>query len=116
MALLLGRTAAGPTRHDNASLARMPGSAVICRCNSVTKQTLVRAWTSGATTAELMAESTRATTGCGGCRSAVEGICGWLRAADDSRSGDGSEATGDGRHDAAPLTAAPAAALTEGAA
>ena len=116
VALLLGRTAAGPTRHDNASLARMPGSAVICRCNSVTKQTLVRAWTSGATTAERMAESTRATTGCGGCRSAVEGICGWLRAVDDSRSGDVPEASSDGRPDAAPLTAAPAAALTEGAA
>ena len=68
-----------------------------------------------------MTESTRATTGCGGCRSAVEGICGWLRAVDDSRSGDVPEATGDGRHDAAPLTAAPltaapAAALSEGAA
>ncbi len=79
MSLLTGRTGAAS---ETASPAGMPGGAVICRCNSVTKAHLTGAWRAGARSVGALATATRATTGCGGCSSAVEGICDWLRTTD----------------------------------
>jgi assimilatory nitrate reductase electron transfer subunit len=77
--LLLGRP--GRTINDaiaETSPALIPDAAVICRCNTVTKGALVRCWTAGArSVADLMA-GTRAGTGCGTCRDAVDGISTWL--------------------------------------
>lgn len=80
MALLTGRAGGGVV--DTVGPAGMPGSAVICRCNSVTKSNLTSAWRAGARSVTALATATRATTGCGGCGSAVEGICEWLRSTD----------------------------------
>jgi assimilatory nitrate reductase electron transfer subunit len=61
------------------SPALIPDAAVICQCNTVTKGALVRCWQAGGrTTADLVA-GTRAGTGCGSCRDAVDGIAGWLQ-------------------------------------
>ncbi|WP_236795879.1 FAD-dependent oxidoreductase [Amycolatopsis sp. GM8] len=77
LAVLLGRAlpsgvpaAAGP--------ADLPASAVVCRCNSVTKGRLVEAFRAGATEVAELASATRATTGCGSCRDTVSGIADWL--------------------------------------
>jgi assimilatory nitrate reductase electron transfer subunit len=104
-AILLGETAAvgtltqlydrgGPLPGDRAGLlfpglagggvavaespVRMPDSAKVCQCNNVTKGQIRACWESGARDLESVAAATRATTGCGGCRDAVEGIVGWL--------------------------------------
>ncbi|MGA5821163.1 FAD-dependent oxidoreductase [Kitasatospora sp. NPDC094028] len=53
----------------------MPGQAVVCRCNNVTRNDLVAAWRDGARERSALARATRATTGCGGCRDAVQDIC-----------------------------------------
>src|SRR5262249_6677470 len=76
-ALLLGRGGDGgnPTGHSEALI---PDTAVICQCNSVTKGALVRCWTAGARDTAALVAGTRATTGCGSCRDAVEGIATWL--------------------------------------
>lgn len=63
------------------SPSTMPAAAVICRCNGVSKGDLVTAWGDGVRDRVALAERTRAGTGCGGCVSAVEGICEWLKAA-----------------------------------
>ncbi|HEU5471119.1 MAG TPA: FAD-dependent oxidoreductase [Actinophytocola sp.] len=76
IALLLGRSGA-PTAHSPADL---PASALICRCNTVTKGQLVTAWRAGKRDVAGLAESTRATTGCGSCRDTVRGIAEWLAA------------------------------------
>jgi len=77
--LLLGRAGVGgggPA--PEVSPALIPDATVICQCNTVTKRALVRCWQDGArSTAELMA-ATRAGTGCGTCRDAVDGIATWL--------------------------------------
>ncbi|GGP61145.1 FAD-dependent oxidoreductase [Saccharothrix coeruleofusca] len=78
LALLLGR--ALPGESATASPADLPSSAVVCRCNTVSKGQLVGAWRAGATTVSALAEATRATTGCGGCKDAVCGIVDWLAA------------------------------------
>ncbi|MFI9011260.1 FAD-dependent oxidoreductase [Actinosynnema sp. NPDC053489] len=77
LALLLGR--ALPAENE-ASPADLPASAVVCRCNTVSKGQLVGAWRAGATTLSAIAEVTRASTGCGGCKDAVCGIVDWLAA------------------------------------
>lgn len=79
LAVLLGRAlpAGAPSA---ASPGDLPASAVICRCNAVTKGRLVEAWRAGATDVPALAGATRATTGCGGCRDAVSGIAKWLAA------------------------------------
>ncbi|MEU4765413.1 FAD-dependent oxidoreductase [Actinosynnema sp. NPDC023794] len=77
LALLLGR--ALPAENE-ASPADLPASAVVCRCNTVSKGQLVSAWRAGATTLSSIAEVTRASTGCGGCKDAVCGIVDWLAA------------------------------------
>jgi assimilatory nitrate reductase electron transfer subunit len=81
LGLLLGRvlppgapTATGP--------ADLPAAAVICRCNTVSKGQLVKAWRAGARELTELAATTRATTGCGSCRDAVCGIADWLSAAE----------------------------------
>lgn len=80
MTLLLGHLTGGAT--ESASPAQMPGEAIICRCNTVSKKNLTDAWRKGARNPLAMAEATRATTGCGSCESVVEGLCEWLATAD----------------------------------
>lgn len=77
ISVILGRAeaVAAPTP------STMPATAVVCRCNGVSKGDLVAAWGDGARDRDALAASTRAGTGCGGCSAAVEGICGWLAAA-----------------------------------
>jgi assimilatory nitrate reductase electron transfer subunit len=75
LGLLLGRAlpdqpAAGP--------ADLPANAVVCRCNTVTKSHLVSAHRAGAATVGELVARTRATTGCGGCRHAVQSLACWL--------------------------------------
>ncbi|HEY8473886.1 MAG TPA: FAD-dependent oxidoreductase [Natronosporangium sp.] len=78
--LLLGRSGGdAPVRE---SPALIPDAATICRCNAVTKGALVDAWRAGARSAPEMIAASRATTGCGGCRDAVEGIVDWLTRTD----------------------------------
>ncbi|MET8048852.1 MULTISPECIES: FAD-dependent oxidoreductase [unclassified Streptosporangium] len=60
------------------SPVRMPDAAKVCQCNDVTKGQIRACWESGARDVTAVAAATRATTGCGGCRDAVEGIVGWL--------------------------------------
>ncbi|WP_106401527.1 FAD-dependent oxidoreductase [Actinocorallia populi] len=57
---------------------RMPDAATVCHCNNVTKGRIRACWQEGARTAADVAERTRAGTGCGSCRSALEGIVSWL--------------------------------------
>ncbi|RCG15175.1 NAD(P)/FAD-dependent oxidoreductase [Streptomyces diacarni] len=75
LALLLGR--ALPTEAANDPEA-MPDRAMVCRCNTVTKGGLRSAWHGGARTPQELIAATRATTGCGGCRIAVEKLAAWL--------------------------------------
>ncbi|MER6511047.1 FAD-dependent oxidoreductase [Nonomuraea sp. NPDC001636] len=56
----------------------MPDAAEVCRCNNVTKGQIRACWAAGARDVAGVAAATRATTGCGTCRDAVEGIVGWL--------------------------------------
>ncbi|GAA3429155.1 FAD-dependent oxidoreductase [Streptosporangium nondiastaticum] len=101
-AILLGETPAvgtvtrlfdhgGPLPADRAGLlfpglagaaadspVRMPDTARVCQCNNVTKGRIRSCWESGARDVAAVAAATRATTGCGSCRDAVEGIVGWL--------------------------------------
>ncbi|MBV9451338.1 MAG: NAD(P)/FAD-dependent oxidoreductase [Streptosporangiaceae bacterium] len=64
------------------SPVRLPGHATICQCNGVTKAAICAAWQDGARDAGQVAARTRASTGCGTCRDAVEGIMAWLAAAE----------------------------------
>ncbi|MGK5556158.1 FAD-dependent oxidoreductase [Actinomadura kijaniata] len=57
---------------------RMPDAATVCHCNNVSKGQIRACWEKGARTADEVAEGTRASTGCGGCRDALEGIVAWL--------------------------------------
>jgi assimilatory nitrate reductase electron transfer subunit len=56
----------------------MPDAAKVCQCNNVTKGQIRACWEAGATDVAGVVAATRATTGCGTCRDAVEGIVGWL--------------------------------------
>nr|WP_276515227.1 (2Fe-2S)-binding protein [Actinomadura coerulea] len=60
----------------------MPDAATVCQCNNVSKGHIRACWQGGARTAEAVARATRASTGCGSCRSAVEGIVAWLEEQD----------------------------------
>lgn len=96
--------AVGPVGGSAETPVRIPDRATICRCNGVTKGDLVQAWADGSRTVEDVARTTRATTGCGGCKAPVCGILDWLRAAEPARSAPAAPA-------AAPTApAAPAAA------
>lgn len=63
---------------EAASPVRMPDAATVCQCNNVAKRDIRACWEAGARTAGDVARATRAGTGCGGCRDAVEGIVAWL--------------------------------------
>jgi assimilatory nitrate reductase electron transfer subunit len=63
---------------DDGSPALMPGGTNVCRCNGVTKADIVHAWEGGACSVPEIADATRATTGCGGCRNVVCGLVDWL--------------------------------------
>ena len=76
-----GAAAAAGTAVTESPVA-IPGHATICQCNGVTKAAICAAWQRGARDAGQVAASTRATTGCGTCRAAVEGIVAWLAAAE----------------------------------
>ena len=78
--LLIARRNAPASVTD--SPVMLPGRATICQCNGVTKAAICAAWQDGARAAADIAARTRATTGCGTCRDAVEGIADWLAAAD----------------------------------
>jgi assimilatory nitrate reductase electron transfer subunit len=79
--LLLGR-ATGGAAAPAASPALMPDAATVCHCNTVTKGDVVRCWRSGAHDLPAVVAASRATTGCGTCRDAVEGIVDWLARTD----------------------------------
>jgi assimilatory nitrate reductase electron transfer subunit len=80
LALLLGR--ALPGAPNAASPGDLPASAVLCRCNTVSKGTLVAAWRDGARDVAALVNATRATTGCGGCKDVVADLATWLTAAE----------------------------------
>ncbi|RYE79195.1 MAG: hypothetical protein EOO74_04090, partial [Myxococcales bacterium] len=64
----------------------MPNSTTLCRCNNVSKGDIVQAWEAGCDTHEAIAETTRATTGCGGCTKVVCGVLDWLNESDPGES------------------------------
>jgi assimilatory nitrate reductase electron transfer subunit len=72
----------GGRSEESASPVRMPGATTVCRCNGVSKKEVVAAWEAGAHSVGAVAASTRATTGCGGCRDVVCGLVDWLNASD----------------------------------
>ena len=76
--LLMARRNAPATAAQ--SPAVLPGRATICQCNGVTKGGICAAWQDGARRVEEIGARTRAMTGCGTCRDAVEGIVAWLAA------------------------------------
>jgi assimilatory nitrate reductase electron transfer subunit len=82
--LLLGRAVGADPPVAAESPAFMPPGAVVCRCNTVTKAAITACWKDGARTVADVSTATRATTGCGGCRDAVDGIVGWLSTVDPS--------------------------------
>src|SRR5690606_3391858 len=83
--LLLGRAVGSvATPAVEASPALIPDAAVICQCNSVTKGSIVRCWRAGARATPEIVAGTRAGTGRGSCRDAVDGIGTWWRSPDDS--------------------------------
>ncbi|WP_082516050.1 FAD-dependent oxidoreductase [Cellulomonas sp. Leaf395] len=102
-AQLLVRPVAG-TAVPAASPTMMPDRAVVCRCNGVTKGDIVGCWRHGGRTVDDVAASTRATTGCGGCKDAVCGIVDWLRRSDPDQPAP-SKASEDFGRDPAPVTA-----------
>jgi assimilatory nitrate reductase electron transfer subunit len=106
LALMLGRAVTRSGAPETANLAEMPGTAVICRCNTVTKAAIVGAFRAGADSAAGVAEATRATTGCGSCKGAVDGLCSWLRSSEPAATSPSST----------PDPVSAPAALTEGAA
>ncbi|WP_406691004.1 FAD-dependent oxidoreductase [Saccharopolyspora sp. ID03-671] len=73
LSLLLGTPAAVP-----GAPVELPEDAVLCRCNNVTKKSLITAWHGGARSVAELARATRATTGCGGCVDDVGRLCGSL--------------------------------------
>jgi assimilatory nitrate reductase electron transfer subunit len=76
VSLLLGR--ALPRGTTGTAIGDLPNEAVVCRCNSVSKGKLTRAWLAGARDTEALAVATRAGTGCGGCRATVGDLADWL--------------------------------------
>lgn len=79
-ALLVARRDAQAPRAD--SPLTIPSDATICQCNGVSKAAISAAWQEGARSTAEIASRTRASTGCGTCRDAVEGIVSWLAAAE----------------------------------
>jgi assimilatory nitrate reductase electron transfer subunit len=73
---LLFQGVGGPAVSD--SPVRMPDAATVCHCNNVSKGKIRACWQQGARTVDAVAVQTRAGTGCGSCRDALEGIVNWL--------------------------------------
>lgn len=65
----------------------MPDRTTVCSCNGVTKGDVVASWREGARSTMDIARTTRATTGCGGCKDVVCGLADWLRRADPEQGG-----------------------------
>jgi assimilatory nitrate reductase electron transfer subunit len=63
--------------------ASLPDHATVCHCNGVSKAAVRRCWLAGARGVGDVADSTRATTGCGTCRSLVQGVMESFGPADD---------------------------------
>ncbi|MFY1704360.1 FAD-dependent oxidoreductase [Micromonospora sp. WMMA1923] len=80
--LLLGRAYGGGAATPATSPALMPDATTVCQCNDVSKGALVACWRSGARTGDELSATTRAGTGCGGCRDALAGIVDWLAQSD----------------------------------
>jgi len=79
LGLLLGRTLPDmPAGRPDAS--ELPGSALVCRCNGVTKDALLSAVRDGSADLPGLSRATRAGTGRGGCRDAVSKIAAWAAA------------------------------------
>jgi assimilatory nitrate reductase electron transfer subunit len=121
LSLMLGRAITRSGATEGVNLAEMPGTAVICRCNTVTKSAVVGAFRAGAETVAAVAEATRATTGCGSCKGAVDGLCSWLRSSEPAPAPTGPNASPSPQPTASPLSSTPEpvpapAALTEEAA
>jgi assimilatory nitrate reductase electron transfer subunit len=72
--LLLGRPAPDAPPDGAAGPAPLAPGAVVCRCNTVTKQTITTSFEAGARDVSAIAAATRATTGCGSCHGAVADI------------------------------------------
>jgi NAD(P)H-nitrite reductase large subunit len=64
------------------SPALMPSGTTVCHCNGVTKKAIQQAVLGGSRTVAAVAQATRATSGCGGCRDVVGGLVDWIVAAD----------------------------------
>ena len=79
---LLMPTRGGGPAPVAASPMTLPGRATICQCNGVSKSAICAAWQDGARSVVEVARRTRATTGCGTCRDAVDGIVTWLADSD----------------------------------
>ncbi|HEY1178933.1 MAG TPA: (2Fe-2S)-binding protein, partial [Phytomonospora sp.] len=75
--LLLGRAFGEPPAP--ATPAAQSDEAVVCRCNTVHKGALVRAYAEGSRTPAALSRATHSATGCGGCAGDVAAICGWLK-------------------------------------
>jgi assimilatory nitrate reductase electron transfer subunit len=73
--LLFARPGAGSDGALATSPALMPDTALVCRCNGISKGALMKTWLGGARDLEA---ATKAGTGCGSCRDVVEGIASWL--------------------------------------
>ena len=101
--------AVGPVSGGADTPVRIPDRATICRCNGVTKGDLVQSWRDGNRTVAEIARSTRATTGCGGCKAPVCGILDWLHAAEPAPDA-ATEPTGEAPAGTDPVTAASSAA------
>jgi assimilatory nitrate reductase electron transfer subunit len=80
--LFAPRRGRGTAPEPAATPAAMPSATTVCRCNGVTKGRIQDSVLGGARTVQAVADATRATTGCGGCREVVTGIVDWLAAAD----------------------------------
>jgi assimilatory nitrate reductase electron transfer subunit len=86
-ALLAGSNGAAAGAAVTESPVAIPGHATICQCNGVTKAAICAAWQRGARDTGQISASTRAATGCGTCREAIEGIVAWLAAAEPDEAG-----------------------------
>ncbi|MFV0634972.1 FAD-dependent oxidoreductase [Demequina sp.] len=71
---LIVRPLAGAARPAAASAADMADEDTVCQCNSVPKGRIVAAVKDGCTSVEEVSRATRASTGCGDCRSLVGDI------------------------------------------
>ncbi|WP_084038011.1 FAD-dependent oxidoreductase [Demequina sp. NBRC 110053] len=85
---LIIRPLAGAGRPAPVSAEDMTDDHTVCQCNSVPKGRIIAAIDDGCTSVDEVAKATRASTGCGDCRSLVGDIirtCGVPEAAEDSK-------------------------------